>query len=674
MTWKSRLLRILGVLLLLFLFVGYFTFSTFFFDPFESGIGVDVSGLVDRKVDFFVARANLSEVFDEFPHLAVEGSVRAQPAWEAFSGSPEQQQLVTALDYERLVAEIERRAADLPMGLEVLDVFGGGDLAIAGYFRGSRIEDAQWAVYGNLSTAGKLAIEALHYPGLLGLAEQGIEVVSTDAYLTLSGTQIAKPLHLTRVRDIGIVSNTPSMLEAAHAFEAKNFEDSFLLGATYHDRIQLAPHNAGGDELEVFVNTSKLLETLKVSGKWPDGSSQDFLPAFVARFFQLGFVNQVAGVLGIDEGVTLDLHGEISTELLDQLQNRTYRRRAISEEDLLDGFAKFAPADTSLLAYMKCDVGDLLEQFFASIEPAARELVEDVVPQTGRYRSLQQMIRELDDVLMDRCLLVIRPNDYPEEDGQAPHNQVPVPAMSLVTWIKDGGGGDEKIDAMVKAIGGLAARIGMAGAEAGSSGFYSYTVEGLQIYELWFPALDGTGHVCTMVTKNLCILSNHFKMPNHLHKTWTQGGDLGYPRLSERPDFSALVKSTQKGANLALWFNPRSAAPFLRERAERSAADSIVIDWTFQRQLHEDKVLRDTFGGRKARELSEIEKTEFDRLVDAALEEVQRNVTEQQLPLLMAQYERLITYTEASTGMLLTLALNPDQFDLALRVMAPLQR
>ncbi len=674
MTWKTRLLRIFGALLVLILFVGYFTFSTFLFDPFESGIGVDVSGLVDRKVDFFIARAHLSDTFEDFPHLAVEDEVVAHTAWESFSGSPEQEELLAALDYERLIGEVEQALSDLPMGLEPLDVFGGGDLALAGYLQGARLEDAQWALYGNLSTAGKLAIELLDYPGLLGLPEQGIEVTSADRHVTLTGPEFDQPIHLTRVRDVGILSNTPALLEAAHDFEARQFEDSFLLGATYHDKIQLTPRGADRDEMEVFLNTRKLLATMQVSGDWPDKNSQDFLPALGAKFFQLGFVNQVAGVLGLDEGATLDLHGEISTELLNPLQNRTYRRRAVSSDELLNEYAVYAPADASLFVYMKCDIGDLFEQFFASIEPAARELVEDVIPQTGKYRTLQQMIDDLDSALKDRCVLVMRPNTYEGDPNAAPHNDVPVPAIALVAWPKDKAGSSEKLDDIIQAIGGLGAQIGMAGKEPGQSGFYSYKVGGHKIHELWFPALDGTGHVSTLVYDKLCILSNHFEMPNHIFKTWTQGGDRGFPRLSERSDFSALVKSTQKGANFAVWFNPQTAATFFRDRARLEAMDSIEIDWSFQRNLHEDRILREAYGGRKRTELAPAEIPDFDGKVDAALEEVQRNITDAQLPVLMAEYERKIVYSEAMQGALLMLALKPEQFDLALRVMAPLGR
>jgi hypothetical protein len=669
MTRKLRILRILGALLALFLFVGYFAFSTFLFPPFESKLGVDVAGLVDRKVDFFIARANLVDVFDGFPRLAIEDDVVEREAWAAFSGSPEQRDLLETLGYEELITEIETNLDQLPMGIEPLDLFGGADLAIAGYLEGSRLEDARWTIYGNLSFAGKLAIEALRYPGVLGLAEQGIVVTPEDDYVSLNGPGFTRPLYLTRVKDIAVISNTSEPLTRAIELEGKQFEGSFLAGATYHDRIQVIDRSVDRDELEVFVNTNSLLKTMNWSGRWPDISSQDLLSGFAARFFQLNTVNQAAGVLGIDEGLTLDLHGRLSSELLTPLQTITYRRRAIGGNELLDDYAHYVPMDTSLFVYIECDAGDLIEQFFAAMEPAARELVEDVIPQTGRYRSLAQLIDELDVALKDKCMLIMRPNDYPyNPEKDPPHNAIPVPAMALVAWPKSGG--KEKLDEIVSAIGGLGGRIGMMGKDGGS-GFYEYEVGGHKGHEMWFPNLDGTGHIGTLVHKDLCIMSNTSQMMNHIHKTWTQGGSGGFPRLSERRDFRYQVNSTTKGANLAVWYNPRTAAPLLRERARLFAKDTIEIDWGFERARNEDLVLRQSFGGRKAQELTPAEKTDFDIQVEAKLNEVQQNITRDQLPAIMAEAERQIVYSEAIQGALLMLSVSPQQFDLALRVMTP---
>ncbi len=66
----KKFLRILGILTVLLLLVGYFAFSTYFFSPFEGSLGTDVAGLVPRRVQFFAAKARLDTVFDPFPRIA----------------------------------------------------------------------------------------------------------------------------------------------------------------------------------------------------------------------------------------------------------------------------------------------------------------------------------------------------------------------------------------------------------------------------------------------------------------------------------------------------------------------------------------------------------------------------------------------------------------------------
>jgi hypothetical protein len=670
MSRKSRLIRIFLVLFGLTAFIGYFAFSTFLFNPFEGRLGVDVAGLVPRSADFFIARARLKTVFSDFPALEIADKLERNPAWQAFSGSPEQADLTADLKWQELVDEIERSTAELPAGLGPLDIFGGTDLAIAGNFKGNNIDSAEWAVYGTLGFTGKLAIELLAYPGLLNLETQGLGVTELDDYITIHGPALATPLHVARVFDVGVISNSSELVAAAVSLEARQFKDSFLAGATYNDRIAVIERNDHRDEVEVYINTRSLLETLQVAGAWPDSQSQDFLPSLVSKFFQLSMVNHFAGVIGDHNGLQLDLHASLSRELMTPLQTRTYRRRPSSGDEIILERAIFAPADTSLFAYIKCNMGDLIGQVFQSIEPDARGLIEDMFQKTGKYRTLQQVVDELDEALLDRCVIIVRENDYPQDPDGPPHDDQVVPAVAIIFWLAEGGG--EKIVALRDLIGGMGPRIGLAGKEPGHSGYYKNLVGGHVIREFWAPMIPGTGLIATGNTGEICIVANSFQMVNHLHKTWSQGAP-SFPRLSERSDFAALARSSRYGANLALWFNPASAVQILEQQARRRAEDSIQIDWAFERTQMERKVLRDDFGGRAKNQLGGVEKGDFESEVAGRLELLETTIKTQQIPLRMEQYAREFQYLGGIQGTLLMLALDPKAIELSLRVIAPLE-
>ena len=161
MSFRKRLLRIFAILLLVALFAGYFAFSTFVFSPTEGDYEPDVSTLVPRDVDFFVAKSELRRDFDGDLRLRVQGELEATPAWQAWVGSPEHAALQQELRLDEKLAEVRAELGKL--GVDPLRIVGGRDLALAGYFRGPTFESADWAAWARCNWMGKLAVAALRY-------------------------------------------------------------------------------------------------------------------------------------------------------------------------------------------------------------------------------------------------------------------------------------------------------------------------------------------------------------------------------------------------------------------------------------------------------------------------------------------------------------------------------
>ena len=670
MSTKSRVLRILVAVLLVLAFVGYFTFQTLFFPPFEDGLGVDVAGLVPRDVDVFVARARLADEFDGFPRLAVADDLESNETYRAWRGSPEGQSLLADIGLDELLARLDAELAQLPGGVDPVQVFGGDDLALAVNLRGRGLETSDWAAYGTLSGAGKLAIELLAFPSWIGLDAQGLLVDEGEGYMTLSGGPLPRPLVVARIRDIGIISTSEELVQEALSFEARSFQDSMLASGAYHDEIQLAERSPERDELELVLDARALSEPCQWSGAWPDANSQDLLPAIAARFIQVGLVNRLVGTLGLEDGVDVDLQAQLSSELMTSLQTRVYRQRAVSTEELTNRYAVFAPEDVGLFLYLKCDIGDFLTAVFDSMEPATRGLIEDRFRAQGKYRSLAELVEDLDEALLDHFVLFLRDNDYPEEAEGPLHNDTPVPAFTVIGWLADGG--KARIDELRTIVGRMGSSIGLQGREPGQSGFYSNSIGGHEFNEYWSPAIEGTGVITAGTTSEHLIVTNTVQGFNHVHKTWTQGAPQ-YPRLSERTDFQALLRSASHGANLALWASPRSMMPLLERLAEQWATDSIDIDWAFERQRIEDRVLREQYAGRRKGDLSDLELGDFERSVEDSVDELDREIRRTQLPLVRERFDRQLGYLAAVRGALLLVGADPKELDVTLRVVAPLE-
>lgn len=667
MSLKSRFLRITLIVLLIVFAAGYFTFATLLYSPTEDDLEVDVAVLIPRDVDFYVAKAGIAELFDSFPHLAVTKRLAQNPAWQAWVASPECVELMRESKLAESMAQLEVLAGQIPLGLEPQQIFGGRDLALAGYFKGSDLNAADWAVYGRANWAGKLGAALLRYPKLLGLAKQGITVAVEDNYVKLSGGQLPRELFVTRVHDVVIVATKSELARAAHDLEGKGFADSFHQSAAHFDHIQNVNRNAQKDEFEVFLNTRKMFENLKISGAWPDPKSQDFAPAFFGRLFKLGSVKDVIGVIGIDEGASIDLHGGFSSEQITADQNRLYRTRGFDQNQLMAEAARLAPADTSLFVYWHANTGDLMRLMLESFEPALRTNLEDAFRNTGKYQSLAQLVAELDGALKDRLAVIVRPNDYPPDPDGPPHDAQPVPAVALVMWTQH----VDTINALRELIGGQGTKFGLQGRKPGEPGYFRNTEAGHDTREFWSRFVPGTGVIATGNSGDLTIITNSIGMLGHLLKTYTQGGGK-YPRLSEDPRFESLVHTSLERANLVLWMNPRTGAPILRQTVRRVAEDSIQIDWTLERARVEDQVLRESFPGQERGALTPEVQEKVDQIVDPRLKLLEERLRNEQVPALMARQERWITYAEAVSSALVMLALDPKSFELSVRAVVPL--
>jgi len=667
MSLKSRILRYTLIGLGVFLFAAYFAFATLFFNPLEGDLDVDVAALAPRDVDFFAARANLDDAIADFPRLEIQDRLDKSPAWQAWTSSEEYADLERDLGIEKTLASLREATAQIPLGKEPQDIFGGRDIAVAGYFKGRGLENADWAVYGRANWMGKFAASALFRPTWFGLADRGLKVVIEEKIASVEGGGLTRKLFVTRIQDVVIIATKIELAKAAHDLHARSYTDSVYQSAVYFDHVQRAEGRANErDELEVVVDVPRLLATLALPEPWPDTRSQDFMPAFLGRLFQASSLKTTAGVVQAGEGASIDLFSDLNSERLTTEMQRVYRARGFSREDLLNTAAAMAPADSGLFVYVHAGIGELLKLARESAEKALVSNLEDQFRNTGKYPTLDTLIAHLDASFKDRLAVIVRPNDYPADPDGPKNDGTPVPAWAVILWSKD----VAKIVELRDTIGQKGSLFGLEGRKPGEPGYFNNTESGFEIREYWSRFIPGTGMIATCNANELTIVSNSFRMLGHILKTSALGGER-YPRLSEEPQFQALVRSSLPNGNAFLWANPRSIAPILRATAESRASGQIAIDWKSERERLETKFLREKFPGKK-RPLSAEDQQAMDALVEPELTAIESRVAREQVPALVQREERWLTYAEHITAAMAVLALNPKSVEMSVRVLAPL--
>ncbi len=670
MSLKKRIFRIALILLGLGLFVGYFAFSTLLFKPLESDYEFDIAALISAKVDFFVAKADLDKTFDDFPRLAVADKLEAFEPYEILSESPEWNNLLTDLGIDdALWANVRKQLEQLPPGVELLDMFGGRDLAIAGNFTGPDIVQSDWAVFGRVDWTGKLAVSALKYPGLIGLSKQGLSASVQDDHVHLTGQQLERPLFITRIQDVVIAGTSLQFIQDAHHLAEASGAESLFGSAAYNDHIRGAPRSDTENEFEVLVDVRALLAKRGAQEPWPDRKSDRFIPAFAGRLFQAPSCKEIIGVLGMEEGLQLDLYGGFSSELIDPVQVRLYRSPGFDRTKIM-GAADFAPADSALFVYIHGPVGDLLRQVFDSVEPALRQNLEDSFRSTGMYDDLNQVIDELAAGMHNRLVFAARQNDYPPDPDGPEHDDTPVFAVGLIAWTAD----VSKIEKIRDDIGLNGEKFGLQGRKPGETGYLRYVASGYQTREYWSPFVPGTGMITTMNTEENTYIANTKGMLDSMLKSRTQTKELGYKSLADRFDFQAMVDSSLPSANVMVWANPREGAKTLREQARRDAEVNVAlsIDWDTVRAKEEGAAMQKLFAGKSRGQLNEAELAELDVEVQLKLREYRQDFISEQAPLVQAAGERKVAYLEAISNALVMLRLEPQKFRLSARINVPL--
>jgi hypothetical protein len=444
-----------------------------------------------------------------------------------------------------------------------------------------------------------------------------------------------------------------------------------LLRDEYRAFVQSERRSPDGDDLEIFCNLRGVCEELGVSAAWPDQKADTFLPKFAGQFFQLNSLNQVSGFLDVDEGLRMDLHASLSSELISSTMKKHYAIDGISGEDLMKNAARMAPADSAAFVYFNGDVGDLLDEALQAIEPAMRQAIEDQFRSTGRYKRISELVEQLDKAFKDRGVLIMRTNDYRDDPEGPPHNDEPVFATALVFWLH-GRTGEESIIQLRELVGRQGRQFGLKGRKQDEVGYYKNVVDGYEIREFWSELVPGTGVIATVNAAGMCIISNSFDMTGHLLKTFSRGGSE-YPRLSERPEFRALVNDSLPSSDLVAWIDPKELVETLEKRVPQAARDSVQIDWQSERAIGQAKLLREEFGGRRLQQLTAEEDARLKQRINVLLDEIEREKVSVQGGATLARMKRQVGWLKGARALLLEASFASREIDLSLRLVAPLK-
>lgn len=679
MSFRRRLLRLVVVVLVVILFVGFFSFTTFLYNPFEGDYEFDVSTLIPRDVDFYLSKADLEDDFDPFPRPEFAEEFEASKGGKAVRATRMYQELMGGLDLEPILARLDESLAQMPVDASPLSLFGGDDLAIAGYFQGRDFAESRWAIYGRTSWIGKLAVELLEYPDTIGLTEQGVLVsdLTNDADekigYSLSGGSLTTPLYLTRVLDVAVLSNTPDLVRQAVGFDAIRGQDSLGQSAKYGDHIDVRDRE--GDELEIYVDHRKLAENMGWDGEWPNVHSESPVEALFGRMFRLKPITELIARCSFGESFALHAHGQIASDQLTKEQKRLYRERPFNKERARD-VARMVPADCGLFFYLHADLGDLLRFYLESLGDDTLGLLENQVRDVWGYPDAMPLIDDFDTTFHDRVAFVVRRNDYPAETKPPPHDDVPVLAWAVILWPRD----PEKLAGLASTIRNNQAAFGIRGEEQGSLGVFTNQIKatGSTVYEYWNQLIPGTGMIATLETvsgkggEKCFVISNTHLLLGDIDETFYHPGPE-HPQLAEQNYFQTWVNAGLRSGNALLWLNPREVGETAREIA-RMQADLAVkegIDWEVRGPAIERQILREKWPNVDPEAVPAEIREQLTIIYDQEAKRIEEEYVAENAFATREDYLRRVDALEIIGHALLELSIDPKKLDVMLRVSFP---
>ncbi len=660
---KRRLIRYLVIGFMCLVLAGLWAFSYLFFNPFEGNYEYDLSSLIPREVDFYVSKADLAGDFDPLPRPAFAEDLEANAHGQALLELDFVKDLLDEIDVQEAMAELGAGLAELPIRQDPLEIFGGNDLALAGNLAGEDLSTADWALYGRVNWIGKLGLELLN-SGLVSLDAQGLSRTKLARGVSISGARLVRPLYLTRIRDVVVVATREEFIDQAHEFDERRGENSFGLSAKYADHIaQLAE---GEDDLEAYVDWRSLSEKLRLPGTWPDPRAQDFAVRLAARLFQVGALREAFGRMSFGNGLTFDLSGELSSELVSTEQKRIYREKGFEKAEIKE-FGSLAPGDVGFFVCARMPVRDLLTELVAALDEPTRGLIEDKVRDVWGQPDLSALLEDLSGAFQDRFALFLRDNDYPEDTGaDAPlHDDAPTSAWALALLVDD----QEVVEELRAHIHANPGAFGIAGRDRDKGGiFYNEVAGGALIIEYHVATVPGTGLIATLEAPgragNYFLLGNSHRLLGQVNLAYL---GKGVPSLAEDSWFETLVNTGLPSADVVVWSNPRAINATTHAVARREAELDLPlrIDWDVERPRIEARVKKEQFSGG-------IDSTEdqqnFELAVQTEVDRFQREFAGEHLPALQASYVRPYDALELMSRGLFELTLDPKSVRLHGRI------
>jgi len=666
---SSRHLSRLGIGLALLVPVLYFAFTKLFFNPFEDS-QPPFPVLVPRDVGLFVRRERLDSDVDSFPRPKLYERLVGTREWKELQQTDWFKGLEWPAQLESLFDEIEAQVEQAP--LDPMADLLGREVAVVGRWEPAAAGggDPQLRVAALLRISGwaKLCVEALDF-------DMALERALPDATRTtvddpdVPGVQWRRlerpgnpPFFYGRDLDLLVVGQDETLVRDVLRTVAVPGSREASLGLTRLYLENLAPP-ADSDpaerlSLEVALDPKPLLPAPTA----PEAVVQpgpDAVINLARRLFDPSILRGCVVRLEADNSLSLRAHAELDAELAiarhtGLLGTDSFR----AKERLGEAFARL-PNDVSAVVTANVELKPLLVALSASLDPDFLQLLDGTLKDLARYSpgfnvdDLPKLIDYLDRTLTGEITIAIRPLDH-----AIPAGSQPLPLLAFAAKLKDPDRWRRLDEAVVrgsKALGIDREKMFKQNEGVGERKWLGLP-EGLPIQEVSYIVLDGTTAVVTTdddLTREIVL-------------AYANSRDS----LGSEPEARALLERLGDArGNLAAWGSAEAVLGLMSPYAEYIAERDTVLDFGPLRLEKKAELLKGEFRQWLGKEdqMPDDAKAKLDARLDDAMNELERQRVEEQVPALAAAWRQKRQWLKLFDSAVIALRLGERDADLSVQ-------
>ena len=615
---SSRITRAILIGLGLTLPVLYVVFTKTVFDPFEKPAPA-FRLLVPRDIDLYAHRAKLASDLDlhdpKHPTPVVLQRWMRTLQWRDFAATEWARERGMPATLEELLAPVAGVLSGDTGPLDPIDDLLGSEVAVIGR---DPFTAGHLAFLFRLSTAGKLAVEALDFQGVregvLAGATRSEVIDEQMPEIRFHRLDLAdgKSWFYFRESDLLVVGNQSELVRDVRRTVEQGDALSLGLSRLYLENVPAA--SAPVDErfssdfsldMRHFLGAYDLLPDI-------DRRNADAVANILPNLLDLELLRDAVGRLEVDKNrIDLEVFCDVAGDKPRAGKGGIQGADTFLVHERLGSALSLLPHGMAAAVTMNVDLTEFLQAVVAGLDPELVKLINDTIRGVARWNptfnvnNLSQLIAELDRALVGRVTLAVRALDH-----DVPEGAQPVPTLAFFAPIRDLNAWEAIGQALINGnqVLGVASEKMWQQVNPGLGDHKVLPLPATSAEALSFIALEGETLVFTTDSDlTLEIIDVYRGMGKAV------AGDPGVAELLQ----GYQRRATR--ANVVAWVDSREFRRVLEPYAEWRAELDTQLDFAVLRAQHRREILRKEYPQYVDRELPQDLETELEARLDTII-------------------------------------------------------